>query len=158
MNLTPDMLVPLPVVVPLTAAGMTLVATRRTRTQRLITVSALTLTVAVSAALVYLSDTRGPQVVNVGGWSPLEGIVLIADRLASLMLLVSVVVTLAVVLFSIGRAGPPSTRRATVRRRWRSSTRRCWCSRRGSPRPSSRATCSTCTSASRCCWRPASCC
>lgn len=102
MNLTPDMLVPLPVVVPLTAAGMTLVATRRTRTQRLITVSALTLTVAVSAALVYLSDTRGPQVVNVGGWSPLEGIVLIADRLASLMLLVSVVVTLAVVLFSIG--------------------------------------------------------
>ncbi|WP_462418269.1 Na+/H+ antiporter subunit D [Kytococcus sp. Marseille-QA3725] len=98
----PEALVPLPVVVPLVAAGMTLVATRRTGLQRLITVTALVISLAVSCVLVHLSDTRGPQVVQVGGWAPTEGIVLVADRLASLMLLVSVVVTLAVVLFSIG--------------------------------------------------------
>ncbi len=95
-------LVPLPVVIPLIAAGATLVATRRTNLQRLITLTALTSTLVVSAVLVYLTDTRGPQVVHVGGWPPTEGIALVADRLAVLMLLVSVVVTLGVVLYSSG--------------------------------------------------------
>ncbi|MFC0359266.1 MULTISPECIES: Na+/H+ antiporter subunit D [Kytococcus] len=102
MTPTPDVLVPLPVVVPLVAAGLTLVANRRTGVQRAVTVAALTTSLVVAALLVHLSDTRGPQVVQVGGWAPTEGIALVADRLASLMVLVSVLVTLAVVLYSIG--------------------------------------------------------
>ncbi|SNC73374.1 multisubunit sodium/proton antiporter, MrpD subunit [Kytococcus aerolatus] len=102
MSFTAAHLVPLPVVVPLIAAGATLVASRRTTLQRVFTVSALATTVVVAALLVGVSDRHGPQVVNVGGWMPHEGIVLVADRLGALMLLVSAIVTLGVVLYSIG--------------------------------------------------------
>ncbi len=95
-------LVPLPVVLPLVGAGATLVAGRRTRWQRVITVSTLTAVLAVACGLVWGSDTQRILVVEVGGWPASEGIVLVADRLASLMVLVGVIVTLGVVLFSIG--------------------------------------------------------
>ena len=35
------------------------------------------------------ADTDGPQVVWIGGWPETLGIVLVADRLAALMLLVA---------------------------------------------------------------------
>ena len=47
-------LMPLPVLIPLTAAALTLIAGRRPRLQRLITVVALSAVLAVCAVLVYL--------------------------------------------------------------------------------------------------------
>ena len=104
-----QMLTPLPVLVPLLAAAITLFAGRQPRLQRAITVLALSLMVAISAALVYLADRDGTIALQVGGWGPTEpgmgplGITLVVDRLSALMLLVSSIVLLAVVFYAIGQ-------------------------------------------------------
>jgi len=95
-------LVPLPVVMPLFAAGLTLALYRHPRAQRVISVVALALMVAVGVGLLFLADS-GPVVVDIGGWAAPVGIDLVADRLSSLMLTVSSVVMLCVLLYSLGQ-------------------------------------------------------
>jgi len=95
-------LVPLPVVMPLLGAALTLVLARRPRAQRAVSVLVLTATLVVAAALLVLAYRDGPLVVNVGGWPAPVGIVLVADQLSALMLVVSAAVTLCVLLYSIG--------------------------------------------------------
>ncbi|MCX2934189.1 Na+/H+ antiporter subunit D [Mycobacterium sp. CVI_P3] len=102
-------LMPLPVLIPLVAAALTLIAGRRPRLQRLITLMALTGVLVVCAVLVYLTDRDGTEALHVGGWGPTEaglgplGITLVADRLSALMLVVSSIVLLAVVFYAIGQ-------------------------------------------------------
>jgi multicomponent Na+:H+ antiporter subunit D len=95
-------LVPLPVLLPLLGAGAALMLSRRPRAQRAITVGVLVAIAVIAAALLVAADQDGPQVVWLGQWKPI-GIALVADRLAALMLLVSALVTLAVLLYSIGQ-------------------------------------------------------
>src|SRR5689334_2957589 len=96
-------LVPLPVVMPLFGAALTLMMARRPRAQRTVSLTVLTATLLVSCGLLYFSTTEGAQVVAVGGWAAPLGIVLIADQLAALMLVVSAAVTLCVLVYSIGQ-------------------------------------------------------
>ncbi|GAB2612608.1 Na+/H+ antiporter subunit D [Pseudactinotalea suaedae] len=96
-------LVPLPVVIPLVAAGLTLALGGRSRLQGIISAIAITLVVLASGALMYLAHHDGPQVVNVGEWSAPVGISLIADRLSALMLLISAIVLLCVLLYSLAQ-------------------------------------------------------
>lgn len=96
-------LVPLPVLLPLVGAGVNLAAVGRTRVQRTVSMSVLTAVLIVTGVLLFAADVRGPQVVQVGGWAPTEGIVLIVDRLAALMVIVSTVVTMGVLRYSIGQ-------------------------------------------------------
>lgn len=102
-------LIPLPVLLPTLGAAMTLIAGRRPRLQRLVTLVVLCVVVAVCGALLYLADRDGTLVLNVGGWGqsvpgmgPL-GITLVVDRLSALMLVVSSVVLVAVVFYAIGQ-------------------------------------------------------
>ncbi|ROR91654.1 Na+/H+ antiporter subunit D [Nocardioides aurantiacus] len=95
-------LVPLPVILPLLGTGATLMLFRFPRAQRIVSALVLTAVVVVAAVLLVSVDRDGTQVVWLGGWEGL-GIALVADRLAVLMLLVSAVVTLAVLLYSIGQ-------------------------------------------------------
>src|SRR5690606_35367539 len=96
-------MVPLPVLLPLVGAGVNLAAVGRTRIQRTVSMSVLTAVLIVAGVLLFAADVRGPQVVQVGGWAPTEGIVLIVDRLAALMVIVSTVVTMGVLRYSIGQ-------------------------------------------------------
>ncbi|WP_250031077.1 Na+/H+ antiporter subunit D [Paractinoplanes maris] len=98
-----NFLVPLPVVMPLFGAALTLMMAGRPRAQRTVSLTVLTATLLVSCALLYFSTTDAPLVVAVGGWSAPLGIVLIADQLAALMLVVSSAVTLCVLVYSIGQ-------------------------------------------------------
>ncbi|MEV0729084.1 MULTISPECIES: Na+/H+ antiporter subunit D [Polymorphospora] len=95
-------LVPLPVVMPLLGAALTLVLARHPRSQRAVSVVVLTATLAVACVLLVVAHRDGPLVVNVGGWPAPVGIVLVADQLSALMLVVSAAVTLCVLLYSIG--------------------------------------------------------
>ena len=103
------MLTPLPVLIPMVGAALTLFAGRRPRLQRAITLAALCVVVAVCAALLYLTDRDGTLALHVGGWGPTEsgmgplGITLVVDRLSALMLVVSSIVLLAVVFYAIGQ-------------------------------------------------------
>jgi len=95
-------LVPLPVVLPLTGAGLALALWRHARAQRLISLVALSLTLVASIALLVRADSA-PLIVDVGGWSAPVGITLVADRLSSLMLAISSAVTLCVLVYSLAQ-------------------------------------------------------
>lgn len=101
--MTLESIVPLVVLIPLIGAAGVLALGRRLRAQRIVTVVALTLTTAASVALLIGVDAVGTLVVEVGGWPAPFGIVLVVDRLAALLLVVSSVVLLAVLLFSVGQ-------------------------------------------------------
>ncbi len=96
-------LVPLVVLVPLMAAGLTLVLGRRARPQRIVAALALTVVLGISIALLIGVDQHGAVMVEAGNWPAPFGIVLVVDRLAALMLVVSSLVLLAVLVFSIGQ-------------------------------------------------------
>jgi multicomponent Na+:H+ antiporter subunit D len=98
-----NLLVPLPVILPLFAAGLNLMLHQRQIAQRLVSTVTLAVVVALAALLVYQADTEGPQVMWIGAWPEPLGISLVADRVSALMLLVSATVTLAVMVFSIGQ-------------------------------------------------------
>jgi multicomponent Na+:H+ antiporter subunit D len=97
-------LLPLPVVLPLLAAGAKFaIGTRLPRLNRAISVGTLSAVLVVAAVLLVAADRHGPQVAAIGGWRPPVGIVLVADRLSALMLLISAAVTLCVLVYSYGQ-------------------------------------------------------
>ncbi|MCZ4521438.1 Na+/H+ antiporter subunit D [Rhodococcus ruber] len=98
-----DALTPLPVLIPMLAAALTLVLGRRPRAQRFITIVALTAVVAISSMMLYLADRDGTSALQVGGWDSPLGISLVVDRLSAMMLVVSSIVLLAVMVYSIGQ-------------------------------------------------------
>ncbi len=97
-------LVPLLVTLPLLGAAIALVAGRHRRVQVGVSVVTLVLTLAIATVLLVAVDASNlPFAVSVGGWPVPFGIVLYVDRLAALLVMVSSVVLLAVLLFSIGQ-------------------------------------------------------
>jgi len=96
-------LIPLPVVLCLLGAGLCLVFGHNARAQRLVSMVTLAAVVAIAAVLLVVADRDGPQVVNIGGWPSRLGIVLVADRLSTLLLLVSAIVALCVLVYSVGQ-------------------------------------------------------
>ena len=96
-------LVPLPVTLPLIGAGLTLVGARSDRFQRVVSTTVLTVVLLSSFGLLIAADRLGPRVVQGGGWPAPMGITLIVDRLAAIMLVISVIVTAGVMAYSIGQ-------------------------------------------------------
>ncbi|MFE7326604.1 Na+/H+ antiporter subunit D [Streptomyces sp. NPDC057565] len=97
-------LVPLPVLLPLCATGLSLAfGTRLKQFQRFISVVVLTAVLALAVALMISADIRGPLSVDLGDFAPPLGITLVADRLSGLMLTVSSAITLCVLVYSIGQ-------------------------------------------------------
>lgn len=69
----------------------------------LIAVSALSAVMVVGIVLLVAVDANGAIAVELGGWQAPFGIVLVVDRLAALLLVVSAAVLLAVLVFSVGQ-------------------------------------------------------
>jgi multicomponent Na+:H+ antiporter subunit D len=98
------MLVTLPVVLPLAAAAAALLLGHSAVALRVLSIAVHSAVLGISVALLVIADTMGPQVVPLGGWAPPVGIALVADRLAALLLVVSMTVLLAVLLYAIGQS------------------------------------------------------
>ncbi|MGV8895680.1 MAG: Na+/H+ antiporter subunit D [Rhodoglobus sp.] len=96
-------LVPLVVLVPLVASATTLILGKRPQAQRIVTIIALVIVLAIGGILLYTVDLQGSLAMEVGGWEAPFGIVLVVDRLAALMVVVSALVLLAVLVFSVGQ-------------------------------------------------------
>jgi multicomponent Na+:H+ antiporter subunit D len=94
-------LVTLPVLLPILGAALTVIGSRSARLQRLIGIAVLAVVSVVAAVLLVAADRTGPVVAEVGGWPAPVGIVLVADRLSALLLLISTLVTLAVLVYAI---------------------------------------------------------
>ncbi|SFS15269.1 multisubunit sodium/proton antiporter, MrpD subunit [Agrococcus baldri] len=92
-------LVPIPVLLPLLAAGITLILARHPAWQKIVSGTTLGLVAVFALVLCLAADAQGPIVLWVGAWPDGLGIVLVADRLSSLMVLVSSIVTAIVVIF-----------------------------------------------------------
>ena len=95
------LLVPLPVLLPVLGAAVTVVGSRSATLQRVVGIVVLVAMSAIAAVLLVASDAQGPIVATPGGWAPPVGIALVADRLSALLLLVSTLVTLAVLVYAI---------------------------------------------------------
>lgn len=100
--MSPELLVPLPVMIPLLTAGLTLALFKWPIAQRVLAIIALVAMTVVGAFLVVAADS-GSVVVHVGGWRAPLGIALVADRLSALMVTVSGLVLLCVLLYSLGQ-------------------------------------------------------
>ncbi|HWM16105.1 MAG TPA: Na+/H+ antiporter subunit D [Microbacterium sp.] len=97
-------LVPLLVTVPLLGAAIALIAGRHRKTQVAVSVVTLTVVLVIAAVLLVVVDAgNAPIAVSVGNWPIPFGIVLYVDRLAALLVVVSSIVLLAVLLFSVGQ-------------------------------------------------------
>ena len=96
-------LLPMAIVLPLLAAGLSIALGRYQGLQRVLSLSTLSAVVIIAALLLQTADADGPAVVQVGGWLAPVGISLVADRLSALLLLVSAMVLLSVLLYAIGQ-------------------------------------------------------
>ncbi|NKZ05660.1 Na+/H+ antiporter subunit D [Actinomadura latina] len=97
-----NVLVPLPFVLPLFGAALALIARRRRTWLRVLGPLAAAGSVAASAALLAAVSRDGVAAVQLGGWAAPLGITLVADRLSSLLLVVSSTVLLAIMLHALG--------------------------------------------------------
>ncbi len=98
-------LVPLPIVLPLVGAALSILVGRWRTAQRAIGVVVLGTLVVAAIALLGDVDTNGTLVAEAGGWPAPMGITLVADRFAAVLLLVAEVTLLAVLLYAIGEPG-----------------------------------------------------
>ena len=96
-------LIPLVVLTPLVGAALTLILGKRPQAQRFISIAALVVVLALGAVLITVVDAEGSLAMEVGGWAAPFGIVLVVDRLSALMVVVSAIVLLAVLVFSLGQ-------------------------------------------------------
>jgi multicomponent Na+:H+ antiporter subunit D len=108
-----DVLVPLPVVLPLLGAGLQVVFARRQVFQRSLSLAVLTAVLVSAVALLVRADRDGAQAVQLGDWAAPYGITFVADRLAALLLVVSSAVLLAVLVYAVGQ-GVADGRRSTL--------------------------------------------
>lgn len=94
---------PLVVALPLLAAAVALVLGRFPRWQIAVSTVTLVVVVALSVLLLIDVDQHGTAVVHIGGWQAPWGIVLVADRLTAIMLVISSLMLLGVLIFSVGQ-------------------------------------------------------
>ncbi len=112
--MTPAFLLALPVILPLLGAGVTILARHRARLQSAASIGSLVVNLAVSVALMVIVNEQGVLVLQIGSWTPTLGIVLVADRLTGLMLLISSVVTLAVLVYASAQSVSENVERTPV--------------------------------------------
>src|SRR6185312_10811077 len=98
-----NVLMPLVVLLPLLGAAVALTQAKHPRVQTLIAVGVLSAVLVIGVALMVAVDASGAIAVDIGGWTAPFGIVLVVDRLAALLVVVSAAVLLAVLVFSVGQ-------------------------------------------------------
>ena len=98
-------LVPVPVVLPLLGAALSILVGRSRAAQRIIGITTLGGLVAIAVVLLVEVDRDGTLVAEAGGWSAPLGITLVADRFAAALLVVAELTLFAVLLYAIGEPG-----------------------------------------------------
>ncbi|GGC80366.1 putative cation antiporter NADH dehydrogenase subunit [Tersicoccus solisilvae] len=106
-GLDPVSLAPLAVILPFLGAALAFLLIRRPRAQALMSNGVLTATLALETWLLVITWDRGPRSIELGGWPAPFGIVMVVDQFSALMLVVSSVVSLAVLVYATaqGAAG-----------------------------------------------------
>lgn len=93
-------LLPLPVLLPLIAAGITLSMGRYYRAQSVVSFTTLAISLAAAFGLL-VGSSKQVLVLDVGSWAAPIGISLVGDRLSTIMLFTSLIVMVAVLAYSL---------------------------------------------------------
>lgn len=96
-------LIPMPVLIPVAGAALTLLLSRFRRAQSQIAFIMLALSSLVSLMLLAVADVDGIQTLQIGGWDAPVGITLVADRLSTVMLFTSSIVLFSVMWYAISQ-------------------------------------------------------
>lgn len=96
-------LVVLPVILPLFASGVALLAMRSLALQRVISLSANLAALGCAIGLLIAVESDGIQAQTVGAWPAGVGITIVADLAAAMFLVVSLVVIVLVQVFAMGQ-------------------------------------------------------
>ena len=96
-------LVVLPVILPLLASGVTLLAARSLWVQRALALGTNLAALGAAIALLATVESDGIQAHTIGAWPAGVGITLVADLAAAMFLVVSLVVIVVVQVFAIGQ-------------------------------------------------------
>lgn len=94
---------PLAVAIPFLGAALAFVLIKHPRAQRRLTIATLAITLLFEVLVLATVWNSGPVAVHLGGWMPPFGIVLVADQFSSLLLVISSVVSLAVLVYASGQ-------------------------------------------------------
>jgi len=98
-------LVPVPVLLPLVGAALSILVGRSRVAQRAIGVTVLATLVVVAVVLAVEVDRNGTVVVEAGDWPAPMGITMVADRFAAMLLVAAEVALFAVLVYAIGEPG-----------------------------------------------------
>ena len=98
-------LVPVPILLPLIGAALSILVGRSRAAQRGVGIGVLAALVVISIVLLVEVDTNGTLVAEAGGWPAPMGITLVADRFAAVLLVVAEVTLFAVLVYAIGDPG-----------------------------------------------------
>lgn len=98
-----NVLIALTILAPLVASPVALLVRGRSKMRDLITIAGVFTATASSFAILITVESNGTHVLNVGGWSPELGIVLVADLFAALVLPVALSIILVTEIFAIGQ-------------------------------------------------------
>ena len=93
--------VALPVLIPLAAGALSLMAWRSRQLQRGLSVTAMLALLAASAWLLWRVQDDGIQVMHAGNWPAPWGIVLVADLLGAIMVMLTAITALATAIYSL---------------------------------------------------------
>ena len=93
-------LVVLPLLLPLITGVLTILFFRKVRIQRIVSVFGTLLTAAASTVLITQVASSGVQTLNMGGWAPPYGIVLVADMVSALLVVAASIIALACLLYA----------------------------------------------------------
>ncbi|GAA0591881.1 Na+/H+ antiporter subunit D [Actinomadura livida] len=106
-----NVLVPLPFVLLLLGAALTMISRRRATWLRVLAPLAVAASLAAACGLMAAVSRDGVIAVQMGGWAAPLGITLVADRLSALLLVVSIGVLLAIMLHAVaeGAGGTSET-------------------------------------------------
>src|SRR5699024_831548 len=96
-------LIPLPVLIPVAGAALTLLLARFPRVQSQVASLMLASSALSSLPLSIVADVAGIQTLQVGGWDAPVGITLVADRLSTVMLFTSSIVLFSVMWYAISQ-------------------------------------------------------
>ncbi|MET0146139.1 MAG: Na+/H+ antiporter subunit D [Ilumatobacteraceae bacterium] len=100
-----NVLLPLPIVLPILAGALCVLVGRSRTAQRVIGLTTLGALVPIALVILVRVDRDGIAVVQAGDWPAPIGITLVADRLSAIMLLTASIVLLAVLVYAIGQPG-----------------------------------------------------
>lgn len=91
-----------PVITPIAAAALALLAARYHSLQKVLAVTAGVLAWIFSLLVLYQNWEYGPQVYRLGGWMPPYGIILVADLLSATMTVMATTVVLGGIIYALG--------------------------------------------------------